>query len=782
MANRVKRERRFSKRMQIKLLALFGFVLLGLVVLLIQIAYINVTKGNTYAKQVLSQNNYDSQTLVARRGEIQDTNGRVLAYSEKVYNLVLDCKAINEDADTYLEPTVTVLSEYFGLDELELRKLITDESTASSQYQVLQVKADDEEQYLTADEKEAYEDYIDEFADVSSDDLSESEKLEKKYRSLVTGVSFEEKYIRHYPLGSLASNTIGFANSLGDGIVGLEAYYDEQLQGTNGRIFGYLDEDSDYQTKTIAPENGYTLVTTLDVNIQEIVENVIAEFDETYGDDTDDGTAKHGAANVGVVVMDPNSGAILAMATNQSYDLEDPDSVIYDWYTEEEVDEMVDTVITDEYGNETTQYVSTLYDLWGNYCVSDSFEPGSTYKPITIAAALEIGAISTDDTYYCDGGEYVTDTEIHCDAYPGAHGLETLEDALVNSCNDALMQIAAKMHVSNFLKYQSLFGFGQRTGIDLPNESSGVIYTQEKMNEVELATCSFGQGFTCTMIQEISAFCAVVNGGYYYQPHVVDKILDEDGAIVKDNSSLLLKQVISTSTSDTLKEYLESVVEEGTGKTARVPGYRVGGKTGTAEKIDSETGERADGLYLVSFIGAAPINDPEVVIYVVVDEPNVENQASSSYAQKIFQSIALEVYPYLGLTATEEITDSLLAQLGLTEDDVDQIDSAESVTTFQAFDSYGNLYSNARVVDGEVVDEYGNVIAGAYIDEDGTVYDGYMNAVSTVETDDSSSEDEDTEESIATNPDMAVPLDENSADDSDTTLVDPTDIADEEEE
>ncbi|MCD8335915.1 MAG: cell division protein FtsI [Lachnospiraceae bacterium] len=688
--------------MQIKLLVLFGFVLLGLVVLLIQIAYINVTKGNTYAKQVLSQNNYDSQTLVARRGEIQDANGRVLAYSEKVYNLVLDCKAINEDADTYLEPTVAVLCEYFGLDELELRKLITNESTANSQYQVLSVKADDEEQYLTADEKEAYEDYIDEYADISSDDLSEAEKTEKKNRSLVTGVSFEEKYIRHYPLGSLASNTIGFANSLGDGIVGLEAYYDEQLQGTNGRIFGYLDEDSDYQTKTIAPENGYTLMTTLDVNIQQIVESVIAEFDETYGDDTDDGTAKHGAANIGVVVMNPNTGGILAMATNQSYDLEDPDSVIYDWYTEDEVEVMKETVITDSSGNETTQYVSTLYDLWGNYCVSDSYEPGSTYKPITIAAALEIGAISANDTFTCDGGEYVTDTEIHCDAYPGAHGLETLEDALVNSCNDALMQIAAKMGVSNFIKYQSLFGFDQKTGIDLPNESAGVVYSTSTMNEVELATCSFGQGLTCTMIQEISAFCAVVNGGYYYQPHVVDKILDEDGAIVKDNSSLLLKQVVSTSTSDILKEYLESVVEEGTGKTTSVSGYRVGGKTGTAEKIDSETGERADGLYLVSFIGAAPINDPEVVIYVVVDEPNVENQASSSYAQMIFKSIAQEVYPYMGIATTAE------------------------------------------------------------------------------ESTDSDSTTDDTEESVVSNPDMAAPLAENAADDSDTTLVDPTDIAEEE--
>ncbi|MCC8138404.1 MAG: cell division protein FtsI [Clostridiales bacterium] len=760
--------------MQIKLLAVFAFVLLGLIVLLLRIAQINITEGSSYAKQVLSQNNYDSETLYARRGEIQDSNGRVLAYSEKVYNLVIDCYAINQDQENALEPTINVLCSYFGLDETALRSLILSDETKDSQYQVLQVKGEDEEQYLTQDEKEAYEEYIDEYADVSSSTLSESEKEEKARRAAVTGVWFEEKYVRHYPLGSLASNTIGFANSLGDGIVGLEAYYDEQLQGTNGRIFGYLNEDTEYQTKTIAPENGYTLVTTLDANIQEIVENAIAEFDETYGgdddgdDDDDDGTAKHGAANVGVVVMDPNTGGILAMATNQSYDLNDPDSVIYDWYTEAEIQELL------EADDDGSAYNAALYDLWGNFCVSDSFEPGSTYKPITLASALEIGAVTTSDTFYCDGGEFITDTEIHCNAYPGAHGLETLEDALVNSCNDALMQIAAKMRVSNFIEYQSLFNFGKKTGIDLPNESSGVVYTTETMNEVELATCSFGQGFTCTMIQEIAAFSAVVNGGYYYQPHVVDKILDEDGAIVKDNSQLLLKQIISSSTSDTLKEYLESVVLEGTGKKARVPGYRVGGKTGTAEKIDSETGERAEGLYLVSFIGAAPINDPEVVIYVVVDEPNVENQASNSYAQKLFQTIALDVFPYLGITATEEITESLLVELGLTEDEVAEVNT---VTTFQAFDSYGNLYNDARVVDGQVVDGSGNVIEGAYIDEDGTVYDGYMNEVSSIATE----EDED-EESVATNPDMAAPLDENTADDSDSTLVDPTDIAEEEEE
>ncbi len=758
--------------MQIKLLAVFAFVLLGLAVLLLRIGQINVTNGDSYAKQVLSQNNYDSQTLYARRGEIQDTNGRLLAYSERVYNVVLDCYAVNLDEDKYLEPTVSVLSEYFGLDSNELYALLTDETTRDSQYQVLRVKGEEESRYLTEEEKDAYEDYINEYADVSSDKLTSAELAEKEKRASVTGIWFEEKYVRHYPLGSLASSVVGFANSLGDGVVGIESYYDEQLKGTNGRIFGYLNEDTEYQTKTIAPENGYTLVTTIDVNIQEIVESHIAEFDETYGTDNNDGTAKHGAENIGVVVMDPNSGAVLAMATNCSFDLEDPDSVINDWYTASEINQLKKS------GEEGSAYNSALYDLWKNFCVSDSYEPGSVFKPITVAAALEIGAIDADDMFVCDGGEYITDTEIHCDVYPYSHGLLTIGEALADSCNDCLMQIAAKMHVAEFIQYQSLFNFGKRTGIDLPNESSGVVYTEDTMNEVELATCSFGQGFTCTMIQEIAAFSAIINGGYYYQPHVVDKILDENGGIVKDNSKLLLKQIISSSVSEELKSYLEEAVNTGTGMNARVPGYRVGGKTGTAEKIDPETGKRAEGKYLVSFIGAVPINDPQAVIYVVIDEPNVEVQANSVYAQKLFLDIALEVLPYMGIPQTEEYSDYLLVELGLTHDDVAEAEEEGEEEyyqeIFQAFDSYGNLYNNAHVENGQVVDGNGSVIAGAYVGEDGTVYDGYMNEVAKVNRSNAGEEDR-----IAENHDMAVPPEENAGNnDSNTTVVDLADVGD----
>ena len=726
--NRTKKERRFTRKMQIKLLAVFAFVLLGLIVVLLRIVYINVHSGNRYAKQVLSQENYDSRTLYSRRGEIQDTNGRLLAYSEKVYNLVLDCKAVNEEIGgekQYVEPTIEALTAVFDLDAGELRDRITNEKTCDSQYQVLL-------ENVTEDQKEEYEEYV------SLDETRELSKEQRQRLQKVVGVWFEEEFVRRYPMNSLASSVIGFSNDIGDGITGIESYYDSQLKGTNGRVFGYLNENQEYEKKTIAPENGYTLQTTLDVNIQEIVEKYIAEFDDTYGEDHDDGTSKHGAKNLGVIVMDPNTGGILAMATNSGYDLNNPQDMSA-WYTESEVKSM-----TEE------EYVEALNSMWSNFCVSDAIEPGSTFKPITVASALDCGAVTENDYFYCDGGEQVTDTYIRCDAWPNAHLDESLGDVLKNSCNDGLMQIGFAMTIPNFIKYQSLFNFGKTTGIDLPNESAGSVYTRETMNEVELSTCTFGQGLTCTMVQEITAFSAVVNGGYYYQPHVVDKILNENGKVIKNSSSLLLKQTVSSDVSDTLREYLEVAVQEGTGKHAQVPGYRIGGKTGTAEKIDPETGRRADGKYLVSFIGAAPINDPEVVIYVVVDEPNVANQANSTFAQELYQKIAMEVLPYMGIYPTEEVTPELLASLGLEQDDVGE----GAIQTFDAIDSYGTYHTDARVEDGKVVDGNGNVIEGVTISEDGTVYDAYMNQVFTVQP-------ETVDDPKVDNPEMALPPAEN---------------------
>jgi stage V sporulation protein D (sporulation-specific penicillin-binding protein) len=756
VANRAKKEKRFTRKMQIKLLAVFAFILLFLIVLLIRIAYINAKSGQTYAKKVLSQEDYDSRTLKSRRGEIQDANGRIMAYSQKQYNVILDCKEVNSYSDQpyfsyYVDATIKALTESFDLTEAEVRDRIENEATRESQYQLL-VSG------ITESQKEAYEEYV-----ASADKTVKVGDEEITFK--IIEAWFEESYARVYPMDSVASTVIGFANSLGDGISGLEAYYDDMLQGTDGRIFGYLNEDQEYQKRTIAPENGYTLQMTIDVNIQQIIEKYIAEFDEEYGDETDDGTAKHGAKNIGVIAMNPNTGAILGMATNSGYDLNNPQDLSA-WYSPSELKAM-----TDE------EYIDALNTMWKNFCVTDGYEPGSTVKPISVASALECGAITDADTFICDGGEFITDTTIHCDNIYG-HGLETVAEAIKNSCNDALMQIGAKMGVSRFVSYQSLFNFGKRTGIDLPNEATGAVYTQDSMNEVELATCVFGQGFTCTMIQEIAAFCSVVNGGYYYQPHVVGKILDEDGKLIKSMDSLLLKQTISSDVSDLVKGYLQKAVEEGTGKNSRVPGYLTGGKTGTAEKINPETGQRWDGKYVVSFIGAAPINDPQIVIYVVIDEPNVEDQAVSTYAQVIFRKIATEVLPYMNIYPTEEVTDQLLYELGLTRDDITQ-EAAEVESTpketFQAFDSYGNIYNDAYVNDENVVvSSSGTPLEGAYVDTDGKVIDGYGNHVSQVEVVSS-------EEEKVDNPDMAVPPDQDTGNAEDSTLWDPSTLLDDEE-
>lgn len=706
--------------MQIKLTAIFAFVLFMLVVLLLRITVITAKSGNQYARQVLSQQSYDSQTIPYRRGEIQDANGIILARSERVYNVVLDCYAINSNED-YIEPTIDAVCSALGLDEADVRDRIENEATRDSQYQVVLYDA-------TEEQKQAYEDYV------SLDEDRELSDTQREKLQNVTGVWFEEQYNRVYPYDTLASNVVGFSNDIDQGTCGVEAYYDDLLNGTNGRTFGYLNEDSEFERTTIEPEHGKTLVLTLDMNIQQIIEKYIQEFDETYGEDTEDGK---GAKNIGVVVMDPNTGEVLGMATNSEFDLNEP----YDLtsvYTGAEVRAM----------DEDT-YVEALNTMWSNFCVSTSFEPGSVVKPITVASALEVGAVSDGDYFYCDGGEFITDTDIHCDVWPGAHGDETLEYAIVNSCNDALMQIGMKMGIDAFCEYQSLFNFGSATGIDLPNENAGVVYNENTMHEVELATCTFGQGYTCNMIQEAAAFSAVINGGYYYQPHVVKQVLNADGSVEKNVEPLLLRQPVSSQVSSLVRGYLETAVQEGTGRKSRVPGYRTGGKTGTAEKIDEETGQRAAGRYLVSFIGAAPINDPEVVVYVVIDEPNVANQADSSYPQILFRQIATELFPYLGLYPTEEITDQLLMELGMTRDQV--VEGGTNHETFQAFDTYGNLYNDAWINEEGVVVHGDNIpVEGAYVNEDGNPVDAWGN-VKVLEN---------PEENIdpkVDNPDMATP-------------------------
>ncbi len=718
--------------MQIKLSAIFAFILLALAVLLVRITVITTKDGNKYAKAVLSQQTYDSRSIPYRRGEIRDTNGIILAKSEKQYNVVLDCSAINS-RDELAEPTIRAVSESLGIDAALIRDRIENEETAQSQYQVVK-------RNVTEEEKRAFEDYI---STSPERDLTPEEREEL---SLVTGVWFEENYTRVYPYDTLACNVLGWSNNIDQGVCGLEQYYDGILNGTDGREFGYLNEDSEFRRTTIEPEHGKTLVTTMDINIQEIIEDKIADFEETYGDLT---KREKGAKNIGIVVMDPNSGAILGMATNSTFNLNDPQNMSA-LYSGSELKRMDDQT-----------YADALHDMWSNFCVTDSYEPGSVVKPVTVASALETGSVHDGDEFVCDGYQFITDTRINCDNVYG-HGDETLEYAIVNSCNDALMQIGMKFGISNFCTYQRLFNYGSLTGIDLPEESPGVIYSRNDMHEVELATCTFGQGFTCTMVQHAAAFSTVVNGGYYYQPHVVRQVLSADGSVEKNVDALVLRQPISSSVSSLVRGYLKTAVQEGTGRRSQVPGYLTGGKTGTAEKINPETKTRATGKYLVSFIGTAPINDPKVVIYVVVDEPNVPNQADSSFAQTLFRKCATEILPYMGIYPTEAVDPSLLSYLGMSESEVVQVPEGEEAPeglteTFQCFDSYGNLFNNAYVNDeGVVVDSNGDPVEGAYVDENGNVVDGYWNVIE-IKYKQKKRETEEVLDPVAENPDIAAP-------------------------
>ena len=635
--------------MRMKLVWLFGIVVLAFVGLGIRITVINASQGKQYSKQVLSQSQqkYDSRVIPFKRGDITDRNGVVLATSEKVYKVILDCKVVNTKEE-YVEPTITALVDVLGLDEETIREKLEDETTKSSQYQILQSN-------VSINQKKAFEDYT----DVSSDEAKETlTKEEIAERSNVKGVWFEEDYRRVYPLNSTASHLVGFTYTGNTADWGIEGYYSSTLNGVNGRQFGYYNSDDDVEQTIIDPVNGNSVESTIDLNIQQVVEKYIDKFMTGMANGP---RGEQGAANVGVVVANPKNGEILAMATDNPYDLNNPRDLT-PYYSDEEIQEMKD--------NDGGTMLKALYGIWQNYCISDAFEPGSTVKPLTIGAALDADVVQPTDTFVCDGYQKFGDTMIRCSIYPRAHGTETLSDLIKHSCNDGLMQIGALLGPEEFLKYQKIFNFGSTTGIDLPGEATGILHSEENLSSgsTELASASFGQGYTCTMIQEIAAICSAINGGYYYQPHVVSKIMNEDGDVIKDIQPVVTKQTVSSDVSALIRQYMGAVMEsDGTGATAKVDGYSMGGKTGTAQKYPRE-----DKKYLVSFIGFAPLDDPQVVVYVVVDEPNAESQADSLYAQYLYKGIMTEILPYLNIFQDEEVTDKTNAKMSYLEELINQ--------------------------------------------------------------------------------------------------------------
>ncbi|NSJ88507.1 penicillin-binding protein 2 [Coprococcus sp. MSK.21.13] len=666
-----KRSKLFLKGMRRKTKIAYLLVVGVLVALTIRVVYINVANGKEYSEAVVLQMDYNSTDIPYERGEILDRNGNVLANSEKTYSLILEPVNILITEKGKAATRAAVL-EYFDVSGDDFDKHIANED---SYYEV--VLKD-----LPYTKVKAFEDYCktDEGADV-------------------IGVRFETVYKRNYPNGSLACHLLGYTASGNVGQGGIEGYYNDYLNGVDGKTYRYMSGSGGVDSETVAAQNGETVVSTIDMNIQKIIEDNITEYMQNTG-----------AKQIGIIAMDPNNGEILGMASSRTYDPNDPMNTqalrnmtvtVTQEVEIEGADENADSLISVESAKKNTtattessedgtttessteatteqknvkteeveydfskmsdeEFQSTidgftsdqLYEalnyVWQNYCISDVFEPGSTYKAFTIAGAMEDGVISDGDEFLCDGSQVVVEGEspIYC-SYRAGHGMVDVKRALAVSCNDALMQIADKEGPETFDKYQMIFNIGSKTGIDLEGETTGIKYDVENLNPTELATSSFGQGVTTSMIQMAAGFCSVINGGNYYVPHVVKRLLDSDGNVVENMDPVLVRKTISKEVSDYMKTYLQAVVEEGTGYAAGIEGYTIGGKTGTAEKLP-----RGNGKYVLSFIGFTPVENPQIMLYVVVDEPHVEDQSGSGAGAKLFNQVMQDLLPYLNVYST----------------------------------------------------------------------------------------------------------------------------------
>lgn len=635
--------KKFSIKMQKKVLVIYTIVLLCFAGLCARLWWIIKENSTDYQKQVLSQQAYTSTAIPFRRGSIVDAKGTRLATSEKVYNLIIDAKVMTY-REAYLEPTLKALGENFDLNIGEIREYVNTHRNSS---------------WYVALRQLSYE----EISGFQEAQLADSN---------INGVWFEEEYRRVYPYGSLAADVIGFTSTDNQGSYGLEEYYNDVLNGINGREYGYLNDDLALERTVKAAVNGYNIHSTIDANVQMIVEKYLKQFNEEQKDNFVPG---NGAENVGCVIMRVDTGEILAMASYPTYDLNDvrnPEAMLGSRMVEEITNaggyreiRKTDTVITQETleaMSEDELYLN-LNNLWKNYCINGTYEPGSTAKPFTVAAALEEGAIDANTNLECTGALEIGGHTIRC--HDSMRGWLTLEESVARSCNVAMMKIAQMLGKEDFCKAQQLYNFGLRTNIDLAGEArtDTLIYVADDMGPTDLATNSFGQNFNVTMIEMITAYCSLINGGYYYEPHMVNKITNSTGATVQNIEPRVLKQTVSESTSALLRQYCRAVVDYGTGKTARPAGYAIGGKTGTAETIDPDTHKRSETEHVVSFLGYAPADDPEIAIYVVVDRPNAEKQGNARFATKIVRNILTEVLPYLNIFMTEPLSEAEKAEL-----------------------------------------------------------------------------------------------------------------------
>lgn len=737
---------RLASRINLRMRFVSGGVAACMVLL---VGYIGVRSAMTneeYERKALSQMNYSSTTLVAKSGEIYDANMTPIAVSNRVYILILDPKVIMETEAISgragsLDATVKAMVTCFGLDEDDLRNTI--EQSADKSYLRYVPQGSTSKKYLVTEEQKAAFDALEAKingtekstttetsvsseqessqsveetsvaetqATTSTSEQASGDDEKDKNKPRVVGVWFETEYQRYYPYEDLASKVIGFTTKDStEGLWGLERYYNEELRGTNGRSYSYIDSNENLIRDVIEPTDGYSLVSTIDMNLTKIISDTVKE----WFSETDENGQASSAKSYSVLAMDPNTGAIKAMVTSTDYDLNNPND-LSTFYTDEEIATFADnesklkeyeaylekeqerlqeeaqkkaesetesssdgtdtTTDTIEiamaspyagYLNEKGEWDHDTYpttddvqnEIWRNGIISNSFEPGSTGKVITYAAAIEEGLI-TEDTQFDDSEGYLNigRTMVKCHNYAlGGCGIISAKEAVAQSCNVAFMEIGKLLGPERFAKYQQLHNLGQKTGIDLPGEASceGLLYNVDQLGELELATNAFGQCYNVTMIQMAAAFCADINGGYYYKPYTVESILDQDGNVVESIKPTLMRQVISEETSATVRNALELAVTDGTvygvqvadmENGVKMEGYDFGGKTGTAQKLP-----RSEDKYIISLVSAAPMSSPQLVLYVVIDEYEGKLNDGSAPVQYLSGRIWSAIKDYIGL-------------------------------------------------------------------------------------------------------------------------------------
>lgn len=573
---------------------LFFIFIICIALLIIKICSIVNAESVNYKKSVLSQQVNNSirynNLLEPKRGTIYDRNGRIFAESKKVYDLIFDPGVLSKCKEKDIDETVDFLVNTYEIEESKLKDLL--ENRSFSNYEVLAKGLN-------------YNDIEKDFQDISN----------RKYK----GLNLVESYERIYPNNNMLSDVLGFVNNNKQGTWGVEETFEQDLRGEEGREFGVINDGKYIENMYIEPKNGNDVILTIDQTIQYYLEEAIKANLEVCK-----------PKNIYAIATNPQNGEVLAMASYPDYNLNDP----YDlsaYFTEEEIKNMP-----------LEEKSKFLNGLWRNFNISDTYEPGSTYKPFVAAAAVEEKKVGLSETFHCAGSKTLYGTRIAC-WKGGGHGDLTIVGALENSCNVAFMDIGAKIGKEVFCDYQKLFGFDSKTNIDLIGEGNSTLHEQNEMGPVELATSAFGQTFNITPLQLITGFGSLINGGYLYEPHVMKKIVNENGNVVEASQNKKVRQVISAKTAQYIKEALHSVVANGTGNPVSIPGYDIGGKTGTAEKFP-----RTDNKKMVSFMGFAPVDDPKILLLVIVDEPDVP-KPSSAYAQNIFKSTLEKALPYMNI-------------------------------------------------------------------------------------------------------------------------------------